>query len=242
MEEPTADLIRSQLRRMRSAAGLSQEEFGRLLHYSASMVSAVETGARPLDRVFLARADEALKTGDLLTTLLKMAERESQPSWFRPWLEAERSARQLRYFNPSLIPGLFQTANYARMVLRFDSTRPAEEVEKRVAGRLERQEILLRDHPPLVIAVTDESALRRRDAIMAEQLAHLLHMAELPHVNYTSFQPMPVITSAFPGRWRWPTRRKAAGWDTWRTSLTACSSMARMRWRRSWHGGKASAA
>ena len=183
MEEPTADLIRSQLRRMRSAAGLSQEEFGRLLHYSASMVSAVETGARPLDRVFLARADEALKTGDLLTTLLNMAKRESQPSWFQPWLEAERAARQLRYFNPSLIPGLLQTANYARMALRFDSTRPSEEVEKRVAGRLERQEILLRDHPPLVIAVIDESALRRRDAIMAEQLAHLLHVAELPHVQ-----------------------------------------------------------
>ncbi len=56
MEQTTADLIRSQLRRLRVTAGLSQEEFGKLVHYSASMVSAVETGARPYDRQLLARA------------------------------------------------------------------------------------------------------------------------------------------------------------------------------------------
>lgn len=183
MEEPTASLIRTQLRRMRSASGLTQEDFGRQVHYSASMVSAVETGTRPLDRAFLARADEVLKSDGLLTSLLRMAERDSQPSWFKPWLEAERSARQLRYFNPCLIPGLFQTANYARTVLQFDTTRPPEEVEKQVAARMARQEILTRERPPLVVAVTDESTLRRRDAVMAEQLAHLVQMAELPHVH-----------------------------------------------------------
>lgn len=183
MEEPTADLIRAQLRRMRTAAGLSQEEFGKLIHYSASMVSAIETGARPLDHTFLARADEVLKTGELLVTLLRMAERNREPSWFKPWLEAERTATQLRYFHPSLVPGLLQTENYARAILRSDATRSEEEVERRVAGRLERQEILTRDQPPLVVAVMDESALHRRDAIMAEQLTHLLRIAELPHVQ-----------------------------------------------------------
>ncbi|TWH66442.1 helix-turn-helix protein [Micromonospora olivasterospora] len=168
---------------MRTNAGLSQEEFGRLVHYSASMVSAVETGSRPLDRALLGRVDEVLKTGGLFTALLKMAERDREPSWFKPWLEAERAAKQLRYFNPTLVPGLLQTANYARAVLRFDDTRPEEEVEKQVASRLERQEILSRERPPQVIAVIDETALRRRDAIMAEQLAHLLRMAELPHIH-----------------------------------------------------------
>ena len=48
--EPTVDLIRAQLRRMRIAAGLSQEEFGKRVHYSGSQVSAVELGQRPLDR------------------------------------------------------------------------------------------------------------------------------------------------------------------------------------------------
>ncbi|EEP74002.1 conserved hypothetical protein [Micromonospora sp. ATCC 39149] len=127
--------------------------------------------------------DAVLDTGGLFESLLRVAERDCQPSWFRPWLEAERNAKQLRYFNPTLVPGLLQTENYARAVLRFDDTKPEEEVERQVAARLERQEILVREHPPQVVAVIDESALRRTDAIMGEQLAHLLRMAELSHVH-----------------------------------------------------------
>ncbi|WP_431904867.1 helix-turn-helix domain-containing protein [Micromonospora carbonacea] len=181
--EQTADLIRTQLRRIRTAAGLNQEELGRRANYSASTISAVETGTRPLDKPYVKRMDEVLDTGGLFESLLRMAERDGQPSWFRPWLEAERNATQLRYFNPTLVPGLLQTENYARAVLRFDDTKPEAEVERQVAARLERQDILIREHPPQVIAVIDEAALRRTDAIMAEQLAHLLRMADLPHVH-----------------------------------------------------------
>ncbi|WP_434742272.1 helix-turn-helix domain-containing protein [Micromonospora sp. SH-82] len=53
--ESTSELIRSQLRRLRLNADLSQEEFGKLVHYSGSQVSAVELGHRPLDRLFLER-------------------------------------------------------------------------------------------------------------------------------------------------------------------------------------------
>ncbi|WP_320065285.1 helix-turn-helix transcriptional regulator [Micromonospora sp. RTGN7] len=181
--EQSADLIRGQLRRIRTVAGLNQEELGRRANYSASTVSAVETGTRPLDMPYVKRIDKVLDTGGLFESLLRMAEGEGLPSWFLPWLEAERTAKQLRYFNPTLIPGLLQTANYARTVLRFDDTRPEGEVEKQVTARLERQEILMRERPPQVIAVIDEAALRRVDAIMGEQLAHLVKMAELPHVH-----------------------------------------------------------
>ncbi|SCG48095.1 helix-turn-helix domain-containing protein [Micromonospora halophytica] len=181
--EQSFDLLRAQLRRQRALAGMNQEEFGRRANYSASTVSAVETGTRPVDLPYARRADEILETGGLFESLLRAAQRDGQPSWFKPWLEAERAARQLRYFNPNLIPGLLQTENYARAVLRFDDTRPEAEVEQQVAARLERQSILTRERPPQVVAVMDESALRRRDAIMGEQLAHLLRMAELPHVH-----------------------------------------------------------
>ncbi|MDW5325066.1 helix-turn-helix transcriptional regulator [Plantactinospora sp. KLBMP9567] len=175
--------IRDQLRRQRALRGQSQEEFGKRTNYSASTVSAVETGTRAIDMPYATRADEILETGGLFVRLLKAAQRDSEPTWFRPWLDAERAAMQLRYYHPTLIPGLLQTENYARAVLRFDATRPEEEVEKLVASRLQRQEILTRDQPPLVIVVLDESALRRRDAIMAEQLAHLLRMAERPYIQ-----------------------------------------------------------
>ncbi|MDG4795904.1 helix-turn-helix transcriptional regulator [Micromonospora sp. WMMD1082] len=187
MEESTADLIRAQFRRLRVAAGLSQEEFGKQVHYSASMVSAVETGTRPYDRPLLARADEVLRSGGLLVSLLRIAEREGQPSWFLPWLDAERLARQLRIFQPTLIPALLQTEGYARAVIRCDDLLSDEEVEKRVAARLDRQAILTQPDPPQLIAVIDEAMLHRRDerfrALMVHQIEHLIACAERPNVS-----------------------------------------------------------
>ncbi|MEO3779995.1 helix-turn-helix transcriptional regulator [Micromonospora sp. B11E3] len=185
--EPIADLIRAQLRRHRMAAGLSQEEFGRRMHYSGSQISAVELGQRPVDAHYLTRADEALETGGLFMSLLEMARRDRQPVWFRPWLEAERDARQLRLYEPLLVPGVFQTENYARAVLRTDDTLPHETVDQRVTARLERQKILAGDNPPQVVAVLDERVLRQSGdglgGVMAEQVAHLVALAELPHVH-----------------------------------------------------------
>ena len=161
---PTADLIRAQLRRMRNAAGMSQEDYGKRAHYSASMVSAVETGQRPLDEVYLARADEIFETDGLFVPMLELAKRDGEPTWFRPWLEAERNATQLRCFEPTLIPGLLQTEDYARAVIRTDARLTEDEVEKLVAARLERQAILNQEHPPQLIAVMDAvgtAAVRR---------------------------------------------------------------------------------
>ncbi|WP_121156382.1 helix-turn-helix domain-containing protein [Micromonospora pisi] len=172
---------------MRNAAGMSQEDFGKRAHYSGSQVSAVELGQRPLDEVYLARADEIFETGGLFVAMLELAKRDGEPIWFRPWLEAERNATQLRCFHPTLIPGLLQTEDYARAVIRTDSRLTEEEVEKLVAARMERQAILDREHPPQLTAVIDESALRRFadgcEKVMAEQLMHLVASAERQHVS-----------------------------------------------------------
>lgn len=162
---------------------MNQEEFGRRTNYSASTVSAVETGVRAVDLPYARRADEILETGGLFESLLRSQQRDNLPAWFKPWLEAERAAIQLRNFDPMLIPGLLQTENYARAVLRFIDTTPEREVEQQVAARMERQEVLTRERPPQAVFVIDEGALRRTDAIMGEQLAHLQRMADLPHVH-----------------------------------------------------------
>ncbi|OKI57857.1 helix-turn-helix domain-containing protein [Micromonospora sp. CB01531] len=184
---PTAELIRAQLRRLRLKAELSQEEFGKLVHFSGSQVSAVELGQRPLDRFFLKRADEVLDTGGLLLALLKMAERDGQPSWLRPWLDAERDAQQLWCYHPTLIPGLLQTENYARVVIRADDMLSDDEVERRVAVRLDRQAVLSRPQPPKLVAVIEEAVLRRADesfrGLMTQQIAHLIQCTERPHIS-----------------------------------------------------------
>ncbi|MFC3503528.1 helix-turn-helix domain-containing protein [Micromonospora krabiensis] len=185
--ERTAELIRAQLRRLRVNADLSQEEFGKLVHFSGSQVSAVELGQRPLDRFFLKPADEVLKTGGLLSSLLKMAERDGQPSWLRPWLEAERQAEQLRCYQPNLVPGLLQTENYARAVIRTNGALSDEQVEKRVSARMDRQSTFLRPDPPEFVAVIEEAVLRRAGegfrGVMAEQAAHLIEQALRPNIS-----------------------------------------------------------
>ncbi|SBT53397.1 helix-turn-helix domain-containing protein [Micromonospora narathiwatensis] len=186
-DEPTAELIRSQLRRLRMKAGLSQEEFGKLVHFSGSQVSAIELGQRPFDRFFLKRTDEVLDTGGLLTSLLRMAERDGQPSWLQSWLDSERQAQQLRCYQPSLIHGLLQTENYARSVIRTDDMISEDEVERRVADRMERQSLLFSPDPPKYVAVIEEVVLRRADenfrGLMAEQIAHLIECAQRPHIH-----------------------------------------------------------
>ncbi|MGW4461555.1 helix-turn-helix domain-containing protein [Micromonospora sp. NPDC004704] len=184
---PTADLIRAQLRRIRTAAGMSQEDFGKRAHYSASLVSSVEVGHRPLDEAYLARADEILQTEGLFVAMLELAKRDGEPTWFRPWLDAERSALQLRCFEPNLIPGLLQTPDYARAVIRGDVRLTEDEVDKLVAARIERQTILIQEHPPQLTIVVDQSALQRFgggfEKIMAEQLMHLVECAERPNIS-----------------------------------------------------------
>jgi transcriptional regulator with XRE-family HTH domain len=183
----TAALIRSQLRRSRVAAGLSQEECGRRIHYSTSLVSAVELGHTTPKLDFLRRADDVFDTGGLFVALRELGRREREPVWFRPWLEAEREATQLRTFEPMMVPGLLQTADYARAVFRLDPTLTADRVEEMVAARLDRQAILDREDPPHLTAVIDETALRRFGAdggeVMVGQLRHLLACARRPHVN-----------------------------------------------------------
>ncbi|QOC90117.1 helix-turn-helix domain-containing protein [Micromonospora craniellae] len=181
---PVATFIVGEIRRARGRSGMTQEAFGRSAGFSASHVSAVEGGTRALTSDFIRGADRALNNGGLFE---RLATKLGAPSWFLPWLDAERSATQLRYFEPNLIPGLLQVEHYARAVLRTVDSLTDDEVEQRVKGRMDRQAILTSERPPQFVAVLDEAALRRTGddlgGIMAQQIAHLIALTELPHVH-----------------------------------------------------------
>ncbi|MFI7551970.1 DUF5753 domain-containing protein [Micromonospora sediminimaris] len=113
-----------------------------------------------------------------LLGLLRIAELHGQPHFLRPWLDAERVAQQLRCYHPTLVPGLLKTEHYARAVIRADDMFSDDEVERRLAVRMDRQAILTRPEPPILVAVIEEATLRRADesfrGIMAQQIAHLV--------------------------------------------------------------------
>ncbi|MBM0230940.1 helix-turn-helix transcriptional regulator [Micromonospora sp. STR1_7] len=181
---PLAAFIVGEIRRARGANGMTQDAFGRAAAFSPSHVSAVEGGTRALTMDFVKGADRALDNGGLFERLVVKL---GVPSWFLPWLDAESSATQLRCFQPTLVPGLLQTEHYARTVLRTVDSLTDDEVEQRVKGRMSRQSILTGERPPQFVAVLDEAALRRTGdglgGIMAQQVAHLIAVAELPHVH-----------------------------------------------------------
>lgn len=179
-------LFAEELKVARSRAGLSQEQLGDKIGYSASLVAKIETcrGAPTMD--FAKRCDEALETGGTLARMHKFVGRAPFPSWFRPFVDYEATAKSLRLFEHVLVPGLLQTEEYARAVL---STRPnttEEETEQLVSARLERQAILGPGDPPLLWVVLDEGVLHRQvgdNAVMKGQLLHLAEMSRRPNIT-----------------------------------------------------------
>ncbi|WP_432049765.1 Scr1 family TA system antitoxin-like transcriptional regulator [Verrucosispora sp. NA02020] len=120
--------------------------------------------------------------GDLWPDVLKRRE----PQWLREWIDWEREAVSLRWFEHSWVPGLLQTEAYAPATLTGEAL-TAEEVGDIVASRLDRQAILRRERPPLLVAVIHElvlfqSAYGDRE-LMRDQCEHLARCAALPNVQ-----------------------------------------------------------
>ncbi|GIF66764.1 transcriptional regulator [Asanoa ishikariensis] len=114
-------------------------------------------------------------------------------SWFGTYVGLEEAATTIRAYEVQFVPGLLQTAEYARgvVVSGLPETAPAE-VDRRVKLRLERQRILDRVPPATYWVVMDEAALRRPvggRAVMQGQLKHLLELSERPNIT---LQVMPL--------------------------------------------------
>ena len=183
------------LKHYRDKAELSQDQLGDLLPYSSSHVASVETGRRSPSADFAARCDDALRTGESLSRLREMLLKQAAvPSWFRPWVEVEQEAITLRGFGALLIPGLFQTEQYARVVLEGD--------DEAVAARMERQAVLTKEDPPTVRYLLDEVALTRpigSAEIMAGQLDHLEQLVhtERAHIQVSPSGSVPSVGGSF---------------------------------------------
>jgi transcriptional regulator with XRE-family HTH domain len=192
----------AELRRRRTAAGLSQDQLGHAITYSAALVGRVEVGERMPSLDLAQRCDDVLATGGLFAHLRESMDSDmhAYPAWFREFVERERDAIRIWEFSALAIPGLLQTGDYARALLR--AGRPAdsdEEIESRVTARLERQRILDRTKPPMFWVVVDEGVLRRPvggAAMFREQLAHLITIARHAGVM---LQVMPFSSGAHAG-------------------------------------------
>jgi len=193
------------LRYYRCRAGLSQDQLGARVYCSGDTVGKIEMGQRTPSHEFTAACDAVpeLQTAGALTELraqlsdtLKL---RAYPGWFQEWSRKEAEAVSLRWYEPLIVPGLLQTEEYARAVLRTRVGDTDEQVEEMVAARMERQAILSRAKPPTLWAVIDEGVLRRligSGKVMRDQLLHLAEMARRPHIV---LQVVPASVGAYEG-------------------------------------------
>ncbi|MEV7382574.1 helix-turn-helix domain-containing protein [Streptomyces lydicus] len=180
--------VARQVKLWREAAGLTQAELGAAIGYGEELVSSVERGRRIPRPEFLDRADEALGAGGKLAALKADVAEVRYPKKVRDLKKLEAEAVELCAYNNSVIHGLLQTEEYARAVIgNRQPPFPTDEVERRVAGRMSRQEIVDGSTGrPVFSFVQCESTLRRSTGgtlVMREQLERLLEVGQLPNVS-----------------------------------------------------------
>jgi transcriptional regulator with XRE-family HTH domain len=180
-------VLGERMRRMRQDEGLSLREFADQIHMPFGFLGRVERGEQEATETLVTALDRRWDTAGLFADLLVAAQEMTIPDYSRDFTRKERDTVRIQVFASSLIPGLLQTADYARELFRTGLVpAPREEIEKKVAFRMKRQRIFDRDEPPFYWAIMDEAALRRPIAdrrAMKEQVAHILNMAERPHIT-----------------------------------------------------------
>jgi Domain of unknown function (DUF5753) len=169
------------------------------------MVGKIETGRRLPSDQFVAACEAVpeLGTNGALHALREQLRDHLRsgpyPGWFDRWPQAEATALTLRWFELVNVPGLLQTEDYARAMLRTQVMATDDEVEDMVAARLERQAVLARDKPPMLWVILDEGVLRRPVGgkwVMKDQLRALAEAARRPSVV---LQIIPLAAGAHQG-------------------------------------------
>jgi transcriptional regulator with XRE-family HTH domain len=202
-----------ELRRLREASGLMIEDVAKHLECSMSRVSRIETGksvARIRDVRDMLDLYEVGDEGqrEQLLTLAKDAQQRGWWTEYESVLSAgldtyvglEASAASIRSFQTHLVPGLLQTEEYSRALIKVG--RPTESpanIDRMISLRRRRQTMLAEAGTLEMWAVLDEAVLRRPiggHAVMRAQLARLLEVDELPSVT---IQVLPFIRGAHPG-------------------------------------------
>jgi len=192
--------VRNELRSARLGKDLTQEQVAAAMDWSLSKMNRIEkakTGISTNDLkallLFYGITDRAE-----IAKLLDLAREARRPPWWQPYkdiaptmllelIDYESAASLISQFEPMVVPGILQTEDYARAVLQvFQGVgSSAERVPALVKLRTRRRDLLTEEGAPNFSFLLDESVIRRTAAsaeVMAQQLAHLVDLAELPNV------------------------------------------------------------
>jgi len=190
--------LRSELRRARQAAGLTQKEVADALDWSASKLIRIERGAVGVSITDLRAllTEYGITDAARVDELVEMARVSKRPAWWTKYrhvfsppfvslLGYEASAAVIRHYHGGAVPALLQTEDYARAVIAAH-TADAGRIDDLVSARMERQELLDREEPPTMHYILDEAVIRRwvgGPKVMRDQLAWLKELASRPGID-----------------------------------------------------------
>jgi len=209
--------LRSELRRVRETASLTQDQVATAMDWSLSKVIRIENGAVGISTndlkalLDLYGVTERRRVDDLVG-LAQSARQRARAWWsayrsvispqYLTYLGYEAEASAIRQFHAAVVPALSQTEAYMRAILRDTPLTPMKPdvVETLVKIRLSRQHhVLERRTPPEIVIVLDESVLHRvigKPHEMRDQLRHLLQLAKQPSFD---IRVLPFTAGANPG-------------------------------------------
>jgi transcriptional regulator with XRE-family HTH domain len=203
VEVPTVRrrLLGAELRRLREAAGFSHEDAAQILECDKSKISRIETGHRGMRPKELRELLEEYGVGEARRyALADLARQANKHGWwqeysavlpepYQDFISLEAGARSEWTYEAQLIPGLLQTEDYSRAIAGADLIREARnELDRFVAVRMSRQQVLTRENEPLQYwAILSEAVLRQvvgGPEVMKAQLKRLIEInAALPNVT-----------------------------------------------------------
>ena len=197
------------LRELRNQHDMTVQEVAENLLCSATKISRLETGARrpnPRDVRDLCRLYDVDEP--TTTELMSLARGAREHGWWTqyedldldPYIGLEQDATAITCFSVYYVPGLLQTADYARAVINAIAPKMAPDIHRqRVEARMRRQQLLEEVDPPRYYVLLDESVLHRQVAGPAVMAAQLDKVLDAQRRGKATVQVIPFDIGAYAG-------------------------------------------
>jgi len=204
--------LAAELRRLRNGAELKWDEVSTETGINNATLYRIETAkSRPQMRTLAALLNLYEVGGEHREYLTALCRDATRQGWLQPfhselpeeytaYISFEREAKGVRNYESLYVPGLLQTEDYVRAIVRGGwLTATDAEVEDLVRARIDRQSVLTKDVPLKFWAVFDEAALRRVVGGPDVMRAQLEHLASATKARNITFQVIPFGAGAHPG-------------------------------------------
>lgn len=193
-------LLGTQLRRLRQEQGISRHDAGYAIRASHAKISRMELGQvsfkkRDVDDLLKLYGIDDSQQRDALLGLISSANAQGWwhkygdvlPQWFGVYVGLEEAASIIRTFEVQFVPGLLQTPDYARSIIKLSQSAPSDEdIDSRVDMRIRRQQRFTAPGAPRLWAVIDEAVLHRPHGgseVMRGQIEHLLEVGRRANIT-----------------------------------------------------------